>query len=84
MYFNMLLGIFLGMFFFIATIKAYTIGLKHGKQLSNAIIPKIDLSPVKTFKEYQTTRKINKEHDLVQEGINNIASYDPYEVKEGD
>ena len=65
-------------------IKAYTLGLKHGKQLSNAIVPKIDLNPSNTLKQHLKAREIKKKDDLTQEGIFNVANYDPYEVKEGE
>jgi hypothetical protein len=44
---NILIGLIIGLVFFIATITAYTIGLKHGKLLSNNLTPKIELNPLK-------------------------------------
>ena len=77
-------GIVLGLFFFIATIKAYTLGFKHGKAVSQGITPKLELSPIKTFKQYVEVKEKKKEQDLVAEGLRAIATYDPYEVKAGD
>lgn len=83
-----ILGLALGLIFFIATIKAYTIGVKHGKQLSQSIVPNVNINPVKTFKDYLDKKEQNKNVDLVNEGWNGengINNYDPYKaVKEVD
>jgi len=74
-----LLGIALGLFFFIATVKAYTLGLKHGKQLVSAIIPTITTSPLKLIKQHLENEKLKIKEDLTQQGIQNVATYNPYE-----
>ena len=80
-----ILGIAIGLFFFIVLVKAYTIGIKHGKQLVNNNAPEVNLNPVKSFKQYVQDKEAKKEEDLITEGLNNIFSYtgDP-QVKEGE
>ena len=80
----MIFGIVLGLFFFIATIKAYTLGLKHGKQLGNATIPTMDINPVKAYTEHMQAKEEKKQHDFIEEGINNIMSYTGESQKEGE
>ena len=59
-----ILGLITGLVFFIATMTAYTVGLRHGKQLSNGNIPKVNLNPVKAIveaKEKKETKKAEEE-----------------------
>lgn len=65
---NIILAITLVVAFFMC-IKAYTLGLMHGKQLSNAIVPKLDLNPIKPIVEAieqhnQTKEEIKIKNDL--------------------
>lgn len=80
-----ILGIVLGLFFFIVLVKAYTVGIKHGKSMANNSIPDVNLNPVKSFKQYVNDKEKKKEEDLITEGLTNIFAYtgDP-QVKEGD
>jgi len=80
---NIILAITLVVAFFMC-IKAYCLGYKHGKGVSNAIAPTVNINPIKTFKQYAEVKEKKKERDLVQEGMNAIATYDPYNVKEGE
>jgi len=72
----MIFGIALGLFFFIATIKAYTIGLKHGKQLANKEVPTINLNPIKAYTEHKEEKEAKTQQDLLEEGYQNIMNYD--------
>jgi len=82
---EILIGLGIGLVLFLCTIKAYTLGIKHGKQLISNSVPDVNLNPVKSFKQYVQDKETKKEDDLITEGLNNIFSYtgDP-QVKEGD
>lgn len=71
----MILGIVLGLFFFISTIAAYTLGLKHGKQLGNREMPTINLNPVKAYTKHVEAKAEKTQQDLIDEGFKNIMSY---------
>lgn len=83
------IGLFCGIVFFISTISAYCIGVKHGRCVKDDIQPVIELNPVKVIKESVDKKKAEKEEkeqsDLILEGLYNIHSYtgDP-QGKEGD
>lgn len=64
---NTLIGLITGLVFFIATISAYTLGLKHGKQLSNGNIPKINLNPTKTIVEVKENKAQKKLDDELED-----------------
>lgn len=46
-YINFILGMVAGCVFFLACYKSYNKGLEHGKLLSQAIVPKVDINPIK-------------------------------------
>ena len=52
-----LVGLGTGLVLFLCTIKAYTLGIKHNKQLSNGIIPKLNLNPISPITEAITHHK---------------------------
>jgi dihydropteroate synthase len=68
---NILIGLLIGGLFFIATITAYTLGLKHGKQLSNAVIPQVNINPIKPIVEAIEQKKEEKEAEV----LTNIFEY---------
>jgi hypothetical protein len=73
---------------FFTCVKAYTLGFKHGKEVSKGNIPKLDVNPVKAIKKHIEANETKKQNDLAYEGWNGengIMNYDPYkDVKEGD
>jgi len=58
---NIIIGLIVGLVFFACTLKAYCIGLQHSKQLSNGIIPTIELNPLKEVIEHFETKQEAKE-----------------------
>lgn len=64
-----ILGLITGLVFFIATMTAYTVGLKHGKQLAKGNIPKVNLNPVKAVVEVIEQKKEEKKADTELEDI---------------
>jgi hypothetical protein len=79
-----ILGLVLGLVLFLCCIISYTLGLKHGKQLSNNITPKLDINPVKAYKEHKEAKEEKKEIDKVAEGWQNILTYTGDPQKEGE
>lgn len=69
---NILIGLIVGLVFFIATITAYTLGLKHEKQLSNNQIPVVNLNPVKPIVEAIEQHTAKKEQDKAVEELTDI------------
>lgn len=59
---ELLIGLTVGLAFFFATIKAYTLGVEHGKQMNKGIAPKIELNPVrpilKAVKQHEEEKKV--------------------------
>jgi len=72
---QLILGLSLGLIFFLCTIYAYTTGLKHGKQLSNNNIPQLNINPVKAYKEHKEEKEVKKEVDKYTQGWQNILAY---------
>ncbi|MFA5880553.1 MAG: hypothetical protein WC834_00030 [Eubacteriales bacterium] len=85
----LIIGMILGLWLFVATITAYTLGLRHGKMLVNGVVPQINLNPVKAVlnaqQAIQTKRddeKQKKTDDLISQGLANILAYDGTPQKE--
>lgn len=66
---NMLIGLLVGVAFFIATIKAYTLGIKHGKQLINKEVPIFKMPDTINPLVYAEKLKDNKEKKEVKSAI---------------
>lgn len=71
---NTIFGLCVGMALFICTIKAYTIGLQHGKQLSQGNIPKVNINPVKTVVEAVEHHDKKKEEEKLSEELSDIMN----------
>ena len=70
---QILLGLAIGLVFFIATIVAYSFGVKHGRIVKNDGIPNVN--PVKAVKVMQKKAEEEKKHDEIAQGLSNILSY---------
>lgn len=68
-------GLILGLVFFIACIKAYAMGLAHGKDIAKGVAPKMEVNPVKAVVDYKYERAAKKRNDEIAEGIHNILTY---------
>ena len=68
---NIILAITLVVAFFMC-IKAYTLGLKHGKQLSNGIVPKLELNPIKPIIEAIEQHKETKEQIKITNDLDEV------------
>lgn len=72
---NTILGIVLGLCFFIATISAYILGLKHGKQLSNGSIPTVNINPIKPIINAVEQQKQKREEKEIDKELADIFDY---------
>jgi hypothetical protein len=79
---ELIIGLVLGLIFFIATIKAYSLGLQHGKQISNGNTPKLELNPVTAIKQHIEAKAEKEQADMVSQGWENIFAYDGTPQKE--
>jgi len=68
---NIILAITLVVAFFMC-IKAYTLGLKHGKQLSLSIVPKFGLNPIREFKQVTIQREETKEQTKISNELDEV------------
>jgi len=61
---ELLIGLTVGLAFFFATIKAYTLGYSHAKELSKGNIPKLSLNPIrpiiKAVEKHKEEKKIEE------------------------
>jgi hypothetical protein len=79
-----MLDVVFAMSLFFVLIYSYYLGVKHGKQLAKGIVPKVNINPAVSLKEYIKDRDEKKEEDNAQEGWYGeygIMNYDPYKVK---
>jgi hypothetical protein len=64
MIYNILIATILIIAFFMC-IGAYCLGLKHGKQLSNAVIPQVNINPVKPIVDAIEQKKEEKQAEVL-------------------
>jgi hypothetical protein len=81
---DLFLSMIVGLCFFISTIKAYSVGIKHGKEIGKGIVPSINLNPAKAYKEHVEAKEEKKATDEYAEAWSNILSYTGDLQKEGD
>jgi len=66
---NVIIGLIVGLVFFISTIKAYTLGIKHGKQLTNKEVPVFKMPDTMDPLKYIETLKEKKEEKQIKSAI---------------
>jgi len=72
---NELIGLSLGAVLFIATVTAYTLGLRHGRELAKGIMPRLELNPIKPIlKAVERVKEEKKVKDLGEE-LADVMSY---------
>lgn len=69
---ELIVGLCVGVVFFLCTISAYILGLGHGKQLGNNKVPVINLNPVKAIIEQA---KGEKEEKKIDDELTDIMEY---------
>lgn len=84
---NQLIGLAEGLVLFLCLLIAYITGIKHGKQISQGIVPNVNLNPVKAIVKIKEDKKLREEQDKAYQGWHGkqgIINYDPYNVKKED
>lgn len=79
---EILIGLSVGIVFFLCALKAYVTGLEHGKKLVNNQVPSVNLNPVTAIKEVVEEHKSKAEEKKILDDMENLFKYDPYAVKE--
>lgn len=67
-------GLAVGLVFFICTIKAYTLGIGHGRQLANGNVPKVKLNPVRAVTEAIEQHTAKVEEKKADADLNDILN----------
>jgi hypothetical protein len=71
----LIISSFLGAFFFLCLLKAYILGLKHGKELIKGNIPKLNINPVQAVKNHIEEKEDKKVFEEETNSWNNLLSY---------
>lgn len=77
-----LVGTANGLLLFLCVLKAYALGLRHGKELIKGNAPTIKLNPIQAIREHAEAKENKKQNDLIAEGLQNLMNYngEPQEV----
>jgi hypothetical protein len=70
---EIILGLVCGLVFFIATIVAYSFGVKHGRIVKDGGVPNVN--PVSVYKDVLESKESKKQMDLFSDGLNNILNF---------
>ena len=70
-----LIGLSLGAVLFIATVTAYTLGLRHGRELSKGIMPKLSINPIPSIVRAVEKREEEKKAKELGEELADVMSY---------
>lgn len=70
-----LIGISLGLFFFICTVSAYLMGFRHAKQMDKGIAPELNLNPVKALNKAIEQKETKKEEAETRQELDEILNY---------
>jgi hypothetical protein len=74
-YLNFIIGMAAGCVFFVACLKSYTVGLKHGKQISNKEVPQVNINPIEPLKAVINAKTADKQQEMIEQGYANIMNY---------
>ena len=72
---NELAGLSVGLVFFLCTITAYTLGLKHGRELAKGITPRLDINPIPSIVRAVEKREEKKKAKELGEELADVMSY---------
>ena len=70
-----LIGLSLGAVIFIITITAYTLGLRHGRELTKGNIPKLSINPIPSIVRAVEKREEEKKAKELGEELADVMSY---------
>jgi hypothetical protein len=69
----MALSMIFGLIMFLATVSAYSIGVRHGRVVKDGGIPNIN--PIRVISNVKAEAETKKEMDKFTQGLHNIMSY---------
>ena len=69
----LVIGLLAGVVFFVCTISAYVLGIKHGKSIKHGGVP--NLNPIKAHKEKKNQEVLKQEMDKFSEGLQNLLNF---------
>ena len=72
---ELIIGLCAGLVLFLCTIKAYTLGIRHGRELSKGIMPRLELSPIKPILKAVERVKEEKKAKELGEELADVMSY---------
>jgi len=72
---DIIIGLGLGLFLFLCTTIAYTIGVQHGKELSKGNAPKMSLNPISPIIKAVEKHKEAKKVEALGEELADVMSY---------
>ena len=72
---ELLIGLSLGAVLFIATVTAYTLGLRHGRELAKGIMPRLSINPIKPILKAMERVKEEKKAKELGEELADVMSY---------
>ena len=70
-----LIGLGVGLVFFLCTITAYTLGLRHGRELTKGNIPKLSINPIPSIVRAVEKREEKKKAKELGEELADVMSY---------
>ena len=70
-----LIGLSLGAAIFLCTITAYTLGLRHGRELTKGNIPKLSINPIPSIVRAVEKREEEKKAKELGEELADVMSY---------
>ena len=72
---NELIGLCLGAILFLCSITVYTLGLRHGRELSKGIMPRLSINPIPSIVRAVEKREEEKRAKELGEELADVMSY---------
>ena len=70
-----IISLSIGALFFICTLSAYILGLRHGKTLASGNIPKLQLNPIQAIIERVDAKKEAEEAKKIEDELATVMGY---------
>ena len=72
---ELIIGLCAGLVLFLCTIKAYTLGIRHGRELAKGNIPKLSINPIPSIVRAVEKREEEKKAKELGEELVDVMSY---------
>ena len=72
---ELIIGLCAGLVLFLCTIKAYTLGIRHGRELTKGNIPKLSINPIPSIVRAVEKREEEKKAKELGEELADVMSY---------